>query len=355
MSDKNTPSGTPADDDVWATLGLADEPGSVEGSDTPNHDDGGDFVADNHAHAADSHVVDVEETPKKPKSKVGIYVGVAIASVIVVAIVWAIVGKMMTVMSSNKGDEEVLNSTATVDIKPLEGSQAAAIHGGLAGQDQGATQHDQVPIDGNAQLPSSSASGPTLVAVPATPTTSGTSAPVANTAPATTVTSGNETRVPAAAGNLAAACPVVDTSEKDREISDLKTSLKTANDRIHELQAKQQATPAARPVAKTASKPRQSAAHVPTKNKAVRSKPGDVKEARESSAGAPEAGKPGHLSDYHLFAVYPNSGEHKAAHLVDPAGKNAVVRVGDKLRTGATVLKIDVEAWRVQTTDGDIR
>lgn len=344
------------EEDTWAGLGLGDEPGTDGGVNGPHG--GGDLLSDraegggyggddgHHDIGGEAGVVDVEEAPKKPKSKVGIYAAVAVAGVIALAIVWAIIGKMMAVMSPNKGADGVVSSA---EIKPLDSGQTTAIPGGLAGQDHGAAPQEQILLDSNAQVPVASASSPAALqvgAAPAVPTTVGGTMPGAAPSSAPVAS--------AVAAAPAAACLVVDTSAKDREIAGLKSSLGTANDRIRELEAKQQSKPAAKPVAKAANKSSQ--------NKIVRGKPADVKvDVKEAAAPAaalaatPDAEKSAPLPAYRLYAVYPNTGEYKAAHLVDPAGKNEVVRVGSKLRNGATVLKIDADAWRVQTTDGDIR
>ena len=62
------------------------------------------------------------------------------------------------------------------------------------------------------------------------------------------------------------------------------------------------------------------------------------------------------LSSFKIYSIYPNSGDHLSAHVVDSLGRGHVVRVGETIKgTGARVTKIDPDSWRVQTTDGEIR
>lgn len=352
--------------DAWANLGLDDAPAHEGGAHEPGADGGFAGAGDDHDEHH-SEVVDIEETPKKPKSKVGIYVGVAVACLVALAIVGAIVSKVMSVMSPRKSAEDIATAPGG-DIKPLDGSVAPAIPGGIATQDSAGPQEQVLP-GGNGQIPAQAASAPTAppVAGLAPANTVGQAAgngqPPAAPAPAVVATPAVGTTPP-----VAAACPVVDTSAKDSEIASLKSSLESAKARVHELEAKQQSKAAEKSAAKAPSKPAVAAAR--NQSKVARGKPADtkakadVKEAAESPAApvasaatATSADKKDQfpLSAYRITAIFPNTGDYKAAHLIDPNGKNAVVRVGDKLRNGATVTKIDVDAWRVQTSDGEIR
>lgn len=351
--------------DAWANLGLDDVPPHDGSAHEPGADGGFAGASDEHEHH--SEVVDIEETPKKPKSKVGIYVGVAVACLVALAIVGAIVSKVMSVMSPRKSAEDI--ATAPVgDIKPLDGSSAPAIPGGIATQDSTGPQ-EQVLVGGNGQAPAQAASAPSSPQVAGSAPGNATGQAVGNAQPtAAPVAAVVATPAVGSAPPAAAACPVVDTSAKDSEIASLKSSLELANARVRELEAKQQSKAAEKSVARPASKPAVATAR--NQSKVARGKPADtkdkavVKETAESPAAAAASTATATsvdkkdqfpLSAYRITAIFPNTGDYKAAHLIDPNGKNAVVRVGDKLRNGATVTKIDVDAWRVQTSDGEIR
>jgi hypothetical protein len=292
-------------------------------------------------------VLDVDVSPKK-KSKAGIYAGVILVGILVLAVVGTIFSKVMAVMSPASGPAEGVVSTPAGDIRPLEGAQAPSV----------ALPGGAFPVE-----PAASPGQSSLAAAPAA-IEPGSSQPV-------------DVAQPSLAGAPVAACAPVaavscpDTSAKDREIAALKSDLDAANSRVADLESKLKKPVASKPAATPKVAP--SASRVASgQNKVVRGKFEGIEEKKEAVRAdearamveATPAVQPARamvrpqdvapLTGYRLRAIYPNTGDHKSAHLVDPAGKNVVVRVGDVLRTGARVLRINVEEWRVVTTDGEI-
>lgn len=337
--------------DAWGEMGLGGADQQASGGQP------GDSYVDPHSSEYVSpdgaaggnpgeEVVDVEAAPKK-KSKAGIYAAIAIVGVIALVVVWAIFSKMMAVMSPNRGADQAV-STLPGDIRPLEAQPqepAVALPGGA--------------VPAQTEAPAAPAAAPVEAVT--------VQAPAAQ--PAVAAAPAQSTPVAACAPSAAAVC--ADTSGKDREISALKDDLEASKSRVAELESKLKKPVASKPVA---SKPVQSSLAASGQNKIVRGKLNeqktDAKPTEQTQAvvqpvtapvvsAAPvapvekkDAGGP---SSFRLRAIYPNTGDYKAAHLVDPSGKNIVVRVGDSLRSGARVTAINVDDWRVITTEGEIR
>lgn len=339
MSNENQNQGR-QEDDAWGSMGFDSPEHQAAPSEESSASDpyGG---GQENTFVPEDEVVDVEAAPKK-KSKAGIYVAIGIVILIAAAIVWTIFSKMMSVISPASADAGVVVSTPGGDIRPLESAP-----------------EPNVALPGGSSIQPAS---PVAVASPAGGETTSPSGVITESSqPAASPPAASPVAV---AASPSASCP--DTSDKDREIQALRDQLDAARAKVSDLEAKLKKPAASKPAAAAAPKPTASQAQASSsQNKIVRGKFVEQKpEAKPSEPQvvaadvvrapvAPQDMRP--LTGYSIRAIYPNTGDHKSAHLVDPSGKNVVVRVGDVLRTGARIIRINVDEWRVVTTDGEIR
>lgn len=344
---------------------------------------------DNLSDSADeSNVVDVE-TKGAPKKNYTMYIILAVVAVVVCSLLWAIGSRMKEALYPSTKNLNAATESRSLEETPLAaGNQGSALMGGGTSQENmmpgggapggdvllqsGANPADMVapPPPGVNAMVAPAAGQPEVVqtapVVVSPPAASVVAAPVQNVAPAV-VAQGPD------ASSKEVERLKAELQARDREVSFLKQErddFKVAAEKSSAAAAAAaRNAPPAPAVAKPKSekKPRQPKAHRGTSDapvdvaeaaarpaKAAKTSKG---KARKESVLIDEAkGETGRLllSNYKIYAMYPNKGDHQAAHIVDSNGRVMVKRAGDSI-DGARVLKVDSATWTVQTTDGEIR